>query len=232
MHADIIDEHYYQQPGWFLQNAKRYDNYDKNGSKVFAGEYAAQSDHTVSVNNKNNWLTALSEAAFMTGLERNADVVYMASYAPLFANIDAWQWTPDLIWVNNLQSYGTTDYQVQKIYSLNKGTNEISILQNAKEIAGDDSLYAAAAIDKNTNEVIIKLVNASNKKQDKQININGEKIKSEGKMIVLQSDDLTAMNSFENPFNVSPKEENISIKNKNINISLLPYSFTIIKLNY
>ena len=99
MHADIIDEHYYRQPSGSFENAKRYDNYDPNSSKVFAGEYAAQSDHTVSVDNKNNWLTALSEAAFMTGLERNSDKVYMASYAPLFAHIDAWQWTPDLIWV-------------------------------------------------------------------------------------------------------------------------------------
>ena len=97
MNADIIDEHYYRRPEWFLANAKRYDNYPKDGSKVFGGEYAAQSDHTVSVNNKNTWLTALSEAAFMTGLERNADVVSMASYAPLFAHIDGWQWTPDLI---------------------------------------------------------------------------------------------------------------------------------------
>ena len=230
MKADIIDEHYYRKPEWFLQNAKRYDNYDKNSSKIFAGEYAAQSDKTVSVDNKNNWHTALSEAAFMTGLERNADVIYMASYAPLFANIDAWQWTPDLIWVNNLQSYGTTDYQVQKLYSLHKGTNEISILQNGKAIAGDDSLYAAAAIDKNTNEVIIKLVNASDKSQTKQLDISGKKLASSGKVITLQSDDLTAMNSFDNPLKVSPKEESVAVKGKQINVTVKPYSFTIIRV--
>lgn len=232
MHADIIDEHYYQKPEWFFANAKRYDNYDRGNSKIFAGEYAAQSEHTLSINNKNNWLTALSEAAFMTGLERNAAVVYMASYAPLFANADAWQWKPDLIWVNNLQSYGTTDYQVQKMFSLNKGTNEVSILQNGKALAGEDSLYAAAAIDKNTNELIIKLVNASGKQQSKQININGKKLSASGKLITLQSDDLNAMNSFENPMKISPKEESISIRNNNINIVLLPYSFTIIKIEY
>ncbi len=100
--TDLIDEHYYRRPEWFLANANRYDNYPRNGSKIFAGEYAAQSDHTVSINNKNNMATAISEAAFMTGLERNAAVVNMASYAPLFAHDEAWQWTPDLIWVNNL----------------------------------------------------------------------------------------------------------------------------------
>ena len=229
-HADLIDEHYYRKPEWFLQNAKRYDTYDKKSSKIFAGEYAAQSDKTVSVDNKNNWLTALSEAAFMTGLERNAGVVYMASYAPLFAHIDAWQWTPDLIWVNNLQSYGTTDYQVQKMYSLNKGTNEVSILQNGDVIAGKDSLYAAAAIDKNTNELIVKLVNASNKPQTKKINIDGKKLVESGKIITLQSNDLKAMNSFENPMNVSPKEEAITAKQSGINLTLQPYSFTIIKV--
>ncbi|MEO8406274.1 MAG: alpha-L-arabinofuranosidase C-terminal domain-containing protein, partial [Chitinophagaceae bacterium] len=151
MHADVIDEHYYRRPEWFLQNASRYDNYDRNSSKVFAGEYAAQSDKTVSVNNKNNWETAIAEAAFMTGMERNAGVVYMASYAPLFANIDGWQWTPDMIWVDNLHVYGTPNYYVQKLFSLNKGTNVVPLLQDNKVLAGQDSLYASATIDKNTN---------------------------------------------------------------------------------
>ena len=230
MHADLIDEHYYRRPEWFFQNAKRYDTYDKHSSKIFAGEYAAQSDKTVSVDNRNNWTTALSEAAFMTGLERNADVVYMASYAPLFANVDAWQWTPDLIWVNNLQSYGTTDYQVQKMYSLNKGTNEISILQNGEELAGEDSLYAAAAIDKNTNEVIVKLVNASDKPAIKQLKIDGKKIAATGKLITLQSDDLRAMNSFENPMTVAPKEEQISVNSKGTSLTLKRYSFTVVRI--
>src|SRR5205085_11852950 len=142
-----------------------YDNYPRNSSRIFGGEYAAQSDHTVSIDNKNNWLTALSEAAFMTGLERNADVVSMASYAPLFAHVDGWQWTPDLIWVNNLESYGTPNYYVQKLYSTNKGTHTVPALQNGKPLTGQDSLYASAVIDKKNNELIIKIVNASGKQQ-------------------------------------------------------------------
>jgi len=230
MKADLIDEHYYRHPEWFLQNAKRYDNYDPKSSKVFAGEYAAQSVQTVSTENKNNWITALSEAAFMTGLERNSDKVYMASYAPLFAHVDAWQWTPDLIWVDNLRSYGTTDYQVQKLFSLNKGTNEVSILQNGEVIAGRDSLYAAAAIDKSTNELIIKLVNAQDKPQVKQINVDGKKLASSGKWITLQSDNLNAMNSFENPMNVAPKEDAVSVKGKQISLTLKPYSVNVIRV--
>src|ERR1019366_3983434 len=120
--ADLIDEHYYRRSEWFLANTTRYDNYPRNGSKIFAGEYAAQSDQTVNIKGKNNMATAIAEAAFMTGLERNAEVVNMASYAPLFAHNEAWQCPTNLIWVNNVQSYGTTDYYVQKLYSTNKGT--------------------------------------------------------------------------------------------------------------
>ena len=114
--ADIVDEHCYDKPQWFFDAATRYDNYDRKGPKVFMGEYAAQSIKSVDPNNRNNLECALSEAAFMTGLERNADVVVMSSYAPLFAHVDAWQWTPDLIWCDNLNIYGTPSYYVQKMF--------------------------------------------------------------------------------------------------------------------
>jgi alpha-N-arabinofuranosidase len=137
LNAQIVDEHYYNSPEWFLKNADRYDKYDRRGPKVFAGEYAAQSVGVVKPDNKNNWLTALSEAAFMTGLERNADVVTMTSYAPLFAHVDGWQWTPDLIWFNNLKSYATPNYYVQKLFSNNKGTDLIKISENGKPLKGE-----------------------------------------------------------------------------------------------
>ena len=229
LHADLIDEHYYRRPEWFLANAERYDNYPRNGSKIFAGEYAAQSDHTVSINNKNNMATAIAEAAFMTGLERNADVVNMASYAPLFAHDEAWQWTPDLIWVSNLKSFGTTDYYVQKLFSTNKGTNVVPALLNGKPLTGQDSLYASAVIDKKTNDVIIKIVNASGKKQTNIIKLDGiKKIASQGLVTTLQSGDLNSENSFSNPKNVAPKESTVSIKGNKIIFISLPYSFSII----
>jgi alpha-L-arabinofuranosidase len=231
MQADLIDEHYYQKPEWFFANAKRYDNYPRNGSKVFAGEYAAQSDHTVSVNNKNSWLTALSEAAFMTGLERNAAVVNMASYAPLFAHVDGWQWTPDLIWVNNLQSYGTPDYYVQKLFSTNKGTSVVPVTLNNAVVAGQDSLYASAVIDSVAKEIIIKLVNASAKDQSAVIQIQGpKKLSGSAIVTVLKSDNLDAMNSFESPGNVSPRESSLRVKGKIINFSSAPYSLNVIKI--
>jgi alpha-L-arabinofuranosidase len=231
MNADIIDEHYYRRPEWFFSNAKRYDSYPRNESKIFAGEYAAQSDKTVSVDNKNCWLTALSEAAFMTGLERNAAVVNMASYAPLFAHVDGWQWTPDLIWVNNLHSYGTPDYQVQKLFSVNKGTKVLSITLNNEVVAGQDSLYASAAIDENSKELIIKFVNASGLEQKSLLLLDGaKKIAKQATLQLLQSNNLDALNSFENPFNISPKQSTLPVKAKKLEYTAAPYSFGVIKI--
>ncbi len=231
MNVDYIDEHYYRRPEWFLQNAKRYDSYPREGSKIFAGEWAAQSDKTVSINNKNNWLTAITEAAFMTGLERNAGVVHMASYAPLFAHTDGWQWTPDLIWINNLSSYGTPDYYVQKLFSLHKGTRVVPITAGNDVIAGQDSLYAAASTDAATNELIIKLVNASGKAQSNTLSIEGvKKLSNTGKLIELQDNDLSRVNSFEEPDLVSPKESTIKIKGKKFAYTSAPHSLTILRI--
>jgi alpha-L-arabinofuranosidase len=231
MHADIIDEHYYRQPDWFLQNARRYDSFPRNGSRIFAGEYAAQSDRTVSVYNRNNWKTALSEAAFMTGLERNADVVSMASYAPLFAHIDGWQWTPDLIWVDNLRVNATPNYYVQKLFSVNKGSRVVPALRNKKTLAGEDSLYASAVIDDATGELIVKMVNVSAKVQTIPLNIEGAgKLTGKGTLTVLRSDEATAVNSIGDRPAVFPSDTDIAIKNGKLTVDASPYSFTVLRV--
>lgn len=232
MKADIIDEHYYRRPEWFLANATRYDNYDRSGSKVFAGEYAAQSDKTVSIHNKNNWETAIAEAAFMTGMERNAAVVHLASYAPLFAHVDGWQWTPDLIWVDNLRSYGTPNYHVQKLFSNYKGTDVVPVLKNNEVIAGKDSLYASAVIDKKNNEVIIKVVNASNKQKSSSFSIDGaDKLSSQGSVTLLRGNSLQAVNSLDNPTAVSPVTKPVELNGKQLDLALDPYSFSVIRVS-
>jgi alpha-L-arabinofuranosidase len=231
MNADIIDEHYYRRPEWFLANAARYDSYPRNGAKVFAGEYAAQSDQTVSIKNKNNAETAIAEAAFMTGLERNAAVVNLASYAPLFAHIDGWQWTPDLIWVNNLQSFGTPNYYVQKLYSTNKGTNVVPALLNGKPLTGQDGLYASAVIDKNTGDLIIKIVNPSAAPINKSILLEGiKKLPAKGLLTVLQGGEPANVNSFNQPNNVAPVETTIALKGKQLEFIAAPYSFSVIRI--
>ncbi|HEY2759908.1 MAG TPA: alpha-L-arabinofuranosidase C-terminal domain-containing protein, partial [Pirellulales bacterium] len=129
--ADIVDQHCYANPIWFLSNSHRFDKYDRNGPKVFFGEYAAQSVAIVSTKNRNNLECALAEAAFMTGLERNADVVRMASYAPLFSNVDAWQWTPDMIWVDSLRTVATPNYYVQQMFTRNRGDMVLPVSNSA-----------------------------------------------------------------------------------------------------
>jgi alpha-N-arabinofuranosidase len=229
--ADILDEHYYQPPQWFRENARRYDNYDRNGPKIFAGEYAAQSKGVTSPENRNNWDCALSEAAFMTGLERNADVVTMTSYAPLFAHVDAWQWTPDLIWFDNLRSYGTPNYYVQKLFSVNKGTHVVPMLLGNETIAGQNGLFATASIDKNTNELIIKMVNTTGESATHAVNVTGvKKFDKKAKVTVLQSNDLDAVNSIDQPKVVSPADSEMEVKGKKLNITLAPYSLTVVRV--
>ncbi|MBP1966739.1 LamG-like jellyroll fold domain-containing protein [Paenibacillus aceris] len=114
--ADLVDEHMYQSPQWFYNNVNRYDKYSRTGPKVFVGEYAAHGS-----GKRNNMESALAEGAFMTGLERNSDVVGMASFAPLFAYTNRTQWTTDLIWFNNHEVFGTPNYYVQQMFKNHLG---------------------------------------------------------------------------------------------------------------
>ncbi len=231
LNAEIVDEHYYRNPEWFLENSGRYDNYDRKGPKIFAGEYAAQSVATVSPDNKNNWKCALAEAAFMTGLERNADIVHMASYAPLFAHAEGWQWTPDLIWFDNLRSYGTPNYYVQKLFANNKGTHVLSILANKEKLNGQSGLYGSAVWDKNVNEIILKLVNASDRVITGDVQMSGAKrLGSKGTVILLTSENMDGVNSLENPTEISPTEKTISVKGKQVSVSLPAHSVSVVKL--
>ena len=108
----------------------------------------------------------------MTGLERNADVVYMATYAPLFAHKEGWQWRPDMIWFDNLSRYLSSSYYVQKMYAHNKGTNMISVTSNGAPLTGQDGLYASGAYDKDKNAYMVKIVNLSDKPQEVNVDLN------------------------------------------------------------
>ncbi|MNQ18059.1 Extracellular exo-alpha-L-arabinofuranosidase precursor [compost metagenome] len=230
LNAEIVDEHYYKDAKWFRENATRYDNYDRKGPKVFAGEYAAQSVATVSPENKNTWECAFSEAAFMTGLERNAEVVHLTSYAPLMAHSEAWQWTPDMIWFNNLETYGTANYYVQKLFANNKGTDLLSITKDGKALTGQNDLFASAVKDTNTKELIVKIVNTSAKVQNIIIDLKGSKLQATGTVITLTSPSLEDENSFAWPRKISPTESKYVLKSEKAQLSLPVYSVTILKL--
>ena len=231
LNAQIVDEHYYANPEWFLKNATRYDSYDRSGYKVFAGEYAAQSINTCNPDNKNDWNCAMSEAAFMTGLERNADVVNLCSYAPLFAHIDGWQWTPDLIWFNNLNSFGTANYYVQKMFSNNKGTHVLPMLEDGKPLVGQNGLYASATFDQNSNEIILKVVNSSDKMQTVKVVLDGaKKLAAKGTITIMKSDNLNIYNSIEKPIEIVPAEQDFLVKGKVLDLKLETHSFSVIRV--
>ena len=226
--ADLVDEHYYMAPDWFFANAARYDNYDRRGPKVFAGEYAS---HDHSTGKANNFLAALSEAAFMTGLERNADVVRLATYAPLFAHVDAWQWNPDLIWFDNLRMMRTPNYYVQQMYGMNAGTDVLALQMNGKPVTGQDSLYATAARDASTGEIILKIVNAASTPADVRIDFSGLK-KSQlvsGTCTYLQSDDWRAKNTLEQEVLV-PRVRPVQVQTRSLVLELQPRSFGVYRL--
>lgn len=230
MNAEIVDEHYYKSPEWFLENAGRYDNYDRKGPKVFAGEYAAHPKEVEDGPKENNWQGALAEAAFMTGLERNADVVTLTSYAPLMAHIDAFQWAPDLIWFNNLEAYGTVNYQVQKLFSTNAGTDVLSITENGKPLTGQHQIYASVVKDVNSNELIIKIVNSGTNHQNIIISPKGNKLSGEGSISTLQSDDLSTNNDFDNPEKIALNTNQIKISDGKIQIEIKPQSLNLVKI--
>lgn len=226
LNVDLVDEHYYKDPDWFLNHANRYDNYDRKGPKVFAGEYAC---HVPS--RANNFYSALCEAAFMTGLERNADVVHLATYAPLFAHVDAWQWRPDMIWFDNLRSVKTPNYYVQQLYSSYKGNDVMSTKMDDQPLEGQDGLYATSVIDHGKHELIIKVANTS--KEPKTLNFDYSKLKltmSGGKEIVLKATP-DAENTLDNPDAVVPVERSIEPAAKNMEVVLEPQSFHVFVLN-
>ena len=220
--VDMVDEHYYKSPDWFRSNAGRYDNYDRKGPKVFAGEYAAHAKH-----DPNSWEAALSEAAFMTGLERNADVVYQATYAPLFAHVEGWQWRPDLIWFDNLTSVRSANYYVQQLYGLNKGTHVLSLTENGKTVKGENGLYATACFDKRTKSYIVKIANTSNEEKEITVTFNGLKKLKAGKVTVLHADDIQAENKIDNKNVVVPVVSDVQANGNVLNVKMKANSFVV-----
>jgi alpha-N-arabinofuranosidase len=232
INADIIDEHCYATPDWFFNNTHRYDHYDRTGPKVFMGEYAAQSVGIVSTKNQNNLECALSEAAYLTGLERNADVVWMASYAPLFANTEAWQWKPDLIWVDSLKSYATPNYYVQQLFSRNRGSVVLPL-----ELGGVDplpsglqNLYASAVHDDATGEIIIKVVNPGEAAQNTQIVLDGVHDVAPTATEIVLAGNPEDVNSMLQPEKISPVQSQLENVGAKFSCVFAPHSMTVLRI--
>jgi alpha-N-arabinofuranosidase len=230
---EFVDEHFYRKPEWFLENIDFYDKYDRHGPKLFVGEYAAQSVGVASPDNRNNLKCALYEAAFMTGLERNADLVRMTCYAPLFGHEVAWQWRPDLIWFDNLTVFGSANYYVQKLFSLNPGTHQLNaVVEGVPNLdSRKKALNVSSTLDKKTSEVILKAVNVTNDAVEAVINLQGvKKVGPDAKVILLSSGKLTDENSLAEPKKIYPKKTTETINNPQFSYAFQPYSLTVLRI--
>ncbi len=224
--ADLVDEHYYQSEDWFRANAGRYDNYSRKGPKVFAGEYACHGKGK----KWNHFYTSLMEAALMTGLERNADIVHMATYAPLFAHVEGWQWRPDLIWYDNLRSFRTVSWQVQHLYGQYRGSNCLPLKLDGANVTGQDSLYSSAVLD--GDKIYIKVVNTTGEAREVAFNFTGLKKKTTVKAVKAVrlsagEEQLDLENSLENPALFAPVTVPFEGEGSCIAAEAPAYSFTI-----
>ena len=207
--AGFVDEHFYRPPDWFLTHADRYDTYPREGPKIFVGEFAAHLPARGEAHMRPSTLTAaLAEGAFMTGLERNADLVGMASYAPLFAHVDAWQWTPNLIWFDNLASFGTPSYYAQQLFSANRGSTILPLTIDGDAKNGHEGVFVSASLDSATHEVIVKLVNPGTAARDVQLALDGAAAGA-GRAMTLTGD-ADAENTLSAPTAVAPTTAAVS----------------------
>ena len=252
--ADLVDEHFYRPEAWFLgtKEAKqrygencgglRYESYPRKGPKVFAGEYACHGRGK----KWNHYETSLYEAAFMTDLERNADIVEMATYAPLFAHIDGWQWRPDMIWYDNLRMFKSVSYYVQQMYAMNKGTNVLSLTaadpadaKGKKRVPvggqeGMNGLFASSVYDANTGEVIIKIANTSKQPQSVQFNLLGMTGERTVTTLTLSHNGMDDENTLDQPTKITPKPGSLTCqadkKNTVLTDQLPAMSFRLYKV--
>jgi len=241
--ADLVDEHYYRDIQWYKNSMNRYSDrkfYTKDGPRVFAGEWACH-DKGKKYNHAG---ASIYEAAFMTNIERNADLVHMATYAPLFAHVEGWQWRPDLIWYDNLSTARTASYYVQQLYMLNAGTN---VLPTTISIAGsqpaanpvpegEDGVFASAVIDQKKGEIIVKVINTLGNAQSAQINITGlskkqlAALSATAEVTSLNCADYDAENQPGKPEVVSPVTATVPLAAGTINATIPAKTFALYKV--
>lgn len=232
--ADLVDEHYYRDEQWFLSHGLRYDSYDRKGPKVFSGEYACHGKGK----KWNHYETAILEAAYMTGFERNADVVHMTTPAPLFAHVDGWQWRPDQIWFDQTQMFKTVSYYVQQMYATNAGTHVLQLTMDKKPVAnqeGQNGLFASAAFDQLTGDIIIKIGNTSRTEQQVLLNLANLKGDHEATTLTLNHSGMDDENSIQQPELITPQRGTAKVvggkKSATLTDKLPPMSFRIYRIH-
>ncbi len=247
---EVEDEHYYRNSWEMWENASQYDKYDRNGPKIFVGEWATREGAPTT-----NLNAALGDAAWMTGMERNSDLIIMSCYAPLFVNVNtatatapkAWQWDSDLIGYDALSSYGSPSYYVQKLFSQYLGDKIVpvaaeNIPMQDRPMTKQDSaenrkpksvptLFYAATKDEKTGNLYLKLVNTTGKKQPVEINLNGvTNVSPNATLIMIKGDKPEATNTISEPEKIVPMTIKIKGVTPVFTRTLDPYSVSILQL--
>lgn len=224
--VDLVDEHFYRPIDWYLRNMRRYDGYSRTGPRVFAGEYACH-DQGKKYNHAG---ASLYEAAFMTGLERNADIVEMATYAPMLAHVDGWQWRPDMVWFDNLRTARTASYYVQQLFSTHRGTHMLPLAQQPLAEEGRDGVFSSAVWDEAEQSVIVKVVNTTSQPTPLRIEVKGLKRLSRVHTIELCCAQYEADNTPEQPTAVVPRSGYVDPKGNAVETMLAAKSFVVFKM--
>ena len=214
----MVDEHYYEKPEWFLSNGRRYDGYDRNKSKVYVGEYASWG---------NTLYNALAEGVYMTSLERNGDVVHMASYAPLLANVHHTSWNPNLIYFSNTGVLRTANYYVQQLFASNAG--DIYYPGVVITRPGDTAVAASCVKDSRTGDIILKVVHAGPGTLQAAVDLSGTGGRAGSVNRTLLTGVPEARNTEAAPDAVAPGESVFKVKKKFV-LDLPPYSLQVIRI--
>ena len=226
---DVIDEHYYRSTEDMYRAFNQYDSYDRKGPKIFCGEWASREGTPTT-----NMNAALGDAAWMSAMERNSDIVIAHCYAPLFVNVNkgGMQWESDLIGVDALSAYGSPSYYAQCMYANHVGNKivPVEVAKMPKMAAKDGELpqiYYSATTDTKTGKTYLKLVNGGSTKQNVTIYIKGGKVQKNGKQIILTSAKPEDTNSIDNPRNIVPVAKKIKA-GKNFKVNLPAYSVNVL----
>jgi len=221
---DILDEHFYETPRAFEKDVHHYDSYSRTGPRIFVGEYAAQEGRPSPDLN-----AALGDAAWLIGLERNADLVILESYAPMFTNINpgASQWPTNLIGYDAVKSYGSPSYYAKQMFNQHRGN---LVLPTTLNVAGGSEFYESATRDNQTGTIYLKAVNAAGTAQKVHILIDGVGHVSGGTAIVLASNSPQDTNTFDEPRKVVPVTAKANQVNRSFEYTFVPYSVTVLEI--
>ncbi|HEY4414940.1 MAG TPA: alpha-L-arabinofuranosidase C-terminal domain-containing protein [Verrucomicrobiae bacterium] len=222
--VQMLDEHYYNSAAWFAQNSTHYDSYSRSGPKIFVGEYAVA--YNIGPGFAATLQNAIGEAAWMTGLERNADLVAMACYAPLFANVNNQNWSPNLIYFNGVRGYGTPSYYVQQMFSDNRG--EV-VLPTIITTSGNP-LYVSSSLVSSSGQIIVKAVNFNNSTVSATFKVNGVNAISQSATVIQLSGNTGDTNSLATPTHIFPVTNSIVVASTNFTVTLPANSLSIFRL--